>query len=302
MKQSGTQTPPPKKPRETVLEAVSITASIPVIAAPAASDKHPASQASCADCAASTVPAAADPEGICKKAEGAAKESPASSFTWFHAFLLLLAAGKMTAGAGNTISVLLSELQRRRRQAEEKRLAQYQAQLQWAVEGANPERNSDREEYQKNCQRCVTAFELRMRGYNVTALPRISGRENFAMMYHPHGYIKSIYFLPDIKSAARETGIECKDCIDSQMEQWGEGSRAIVRVTWSKEVDEDQDGHTFVAVYTNGETQYIDPQTGDMDCERYFNGCEPSETRFVRTDDRELQKNANRYVRPRSQK
>lgn len=86
------------------------------------------------------------------------------------------------------------------------------------------------------------------------------------------------------------------------MEQWGEGSRAIVRVTRSKEADENQSGHVFVAVHTDGKTQYIDPQSGDMNCERYFNGCEPAETRFVQTDDREMRENANHYVRPRNQK
>lgn len=302
MKQSGTSAPPRKKAEKMVRETVSVTAFIPDIADPAAADAHTINQAVHADSAASAVPAAANPEDACKKAERAAKESSDGSFSWFHTFLQLFVMGKAVSGAESTLSLLLSEIRRRRKAAEEKRRAQYKAQLLWAVEGANPERDSKRTAYINNCQRCVTAFELRMRGKDVTALPKILGREDFAFMYHPRGYIKSIYFLPDIRSAARQTGIECKDCIDSQMEQWGEGSRAIVRVTWSKEADENQSGHVFVAVHTDGKTQYIDPQSADMNCERYFNGCEPAETRFVRTDDREMRENANRYVRPANQK
>lgn len=67
------------------------------------------------------------------------------------------------------------------------------------------------------------------------------------------------------------------------MTTWGEGSRAIVVVYW-----EGGGGHTFNAVQINGETRYVDPQTGSMDCSDYFEIIDPSEVYFARTDNQEF--------------
>lgn len=44
-----------------------------------------------------------------------------------------------------------------------------------ALKNVNPNHSYDYSEYSENCQRCVVAYELRRRGYNVTALPTYKG-------------------------------------------------------------------------------------------------------------------------------
>ena len=45
----------------------------------------------------------------------------------------------------------------------------------------------------------------------------------------------------------------------------GDKARVQIIITW-----EAGGGHTFVAEQMNGKTVFVDPQTGDVDCSRYF--------------------------------
>ena len=51
-----------------------------------------------------------------------------------------------------------------------------------------------------------------------------------------------------------------------QMEQWGDGSRAIVRIKW----DFEKEGHVFSAELVNGKVMFVDPQTGEFNADKYF--------------------------------
>lgn len=44
-----------------------------------------------------------------------------------------------------------------------------------ALKTVNPNRNPAYSEYSENCQRCVVAYELQRRGYNVEAQPTYDG-------------------------------------------------------------------------------------------------------------------------------
>ena len=69
--------------------------------------------------------------------------------------------------------------------------------------------------------------------------------------------------------------------IRQTMSQWGDGARAQVVVVWRAT----NEGHTFIAEQINGETRFIDPQSGSGDVSRCFSAVRSGYTRFCRIDD-----------------
>lgn len=155
--------------------------------------------------------------------------------------------------------------------------------LQTALSGTNPNyvRGGDKR-WTHNCQRCVSAFEARMRGYDVEAMPRIlNGTDRLPHMDKITGWL-SVYKDPIVTHVHKRTGEACKTAIEGKMAEWGDGSRAIVRVTWHGR----HSGHVFIAAQANGKTLLIDPQSGLEDCSVYFapGMTKPSKTELVRID------------------
>lgn len=134
----------------------------------------------------------------------------------------------------------------------------------------NPNYSPDTE-WSINCQRCVPTYEMRRRGYDVTAFPKLD--ENDYLCRHPFDVWKN----PDVIS----TSGSGHESIVEKMNEWGDGARAQVVVVW-KGVPS---GHTFIVENVNGEVRFIDPQTGDENCSRYFNRVEDNRTLFCRIDD-----------------
>lgn len=126
------------------------------------------------------------------------------------------------------------------------------------------------EEWQVNCQRCVPAYEMRSRGYDVTAKGCIDANDYLA--YNPF----EAWEQPDVIDAA-ESGLSD---IQKQMNEWGDGSRAQVVVLW----ENGDGGHTFTAEQRKGTTIFVDPQNGDMDVGWYFDEAKSGCTRFCRID------------------
>ena len=138
-------------------------------------------------------------------------------------------------------------------------------------------------EYKINCQRCVPTYEMRARGYDVQALPKPS---NDILCYGKNTY--SMYDVPDV-IYAYDLGSRSKTQlkkIKELMKEYGDGARAEVRVGWKGA----NSGHVFVAEQVNGETRFIDPQNGDLDCEKYFDYIRPSVTWFLRIDNLKINK------------
>lgn len=130
-------------------------------------------------------------------------------------------------------------------------------------------------EYKINCQRCVPAYEMRCRGYDVTAFPRPQF-DTSNLAYQPFDVWKN----PEI---IRCSGNGLAD-IQKNMAQWGDGTRAQVVVTW-KNVPS---GHTFTAEQVNGRTIFYDPQTGATNVQKYFDRVEPGSVRFCRIDNQDI--------------
>ncbi len=139
--------------------------------------------------------------------------------------------------------------------------------------------------YTHNCQRCVNAYEMRRRGYDVAAAPRVlDGTDTLPIMTHDRGWA-------NVYEKGRDSLVECfsnskknvkKKVIDKLLD-WGDGARAIVRVRWTK-----GGGHVFIAENQADKIVFIDPQTNNVDASLYFNHCKVDGTYLLRIDDKDF--------------
>lgn len=134
-----------------------------------------------------------------------------------------------------------------------------------------------------NCQRCVSAYEARRRGYDVTAKPGGIADDRLPSMFDPGGWphVYRDFGLVDCAADSRN-GVRAR--VDSLMGEWGDGSRAIVYVEWENQ----NFGHVFIAERVNGTTRYVDPQTNSTDVSGYFDLISKDWAYCMRIDDREF--------------
>ena len=128
------------------------------------------------------------------------------------------------------------------------------------------------EKWNINCQRCVPTYEMRRRGYDVTANPKPENVDETDLCYHPF----DVWQNPDVIHC---TGNGKKD-IESKMKEWGDGARAQIVVSWKHT----NSGHTFLAEQVDGKTIFIDPQTGSTDVSKYFKRVEKGSVQVCRID------------------
>lgn len=131
-------------------------------------------------------------------------------------------------------------------------------------------------EYKTNCQKCVPAYEMRRRGYDVTAKPLLSMNESI-----------NVDNWENIFENAK--WISCKNGnglaeIELAMQKYGSGARVEVYVEW-KNINE---AHVFVAECVEGKTVFLDPQDGIMDVREYFTHVVDGRTKFCRIDNLEF--------------
>ena len=127
------------------------------------------------------------------------------------------------------------------------------------------------EEWQVNCQRCVPTFEMRCRGYDVTAMPKENAGDELS--YHPF----SVWENPKVEECAGDGETD----IQTKMKEWGDGARAQVVVIWKNT----SSGHTFFAEQVGEETRFYDPQTGEADVAYYFQMAESDSVQVCRIDE-----------------
>lgn len=134
-----------------------------------------------------------------------------------------------------------------------------------------------------NCQRCVSAYEARRRGYDVTAKPGGIADDRLPSMFDPSGW-PHVYRDFDLVDCAADSRNGVRARVDSLMGEWGDGSRAIVYVEWENQ----NFGHVFIAERVNGTTRYVDPQTNSTDVSGYFDLISKDWAYCMRIDDREF--------------
>ena len=129
--------------------------------------------------------------------------------------------------------------------------------------------------FQNNCQKCVPAYEMRMRGYDVEARPTFDIKtdafaQDWSIVFENHV----------IESGFAGSG---KSDVIRLMKSFGDGARGEVYVKWAN----DANAHVFVAENRNGEVYFLDPQTGETDVEYYFQFVKDGLTKLLRMDNHE---------------
>lgn len=152
--------------------------------------------------------------------------------------------------------------------------------IQEAAQYANPEYKAGGA-YRENCQRCVAAYELRRRGYDVEALPKnmsndkiVWGSEIF------NGYGTSLYTA----GRAYKFDLTAKQ-IKKELSDAPDGSRYSIYIRWKKSRNS---AHVFVAEKDNGVVKYIDPQKGKTNVSDYFERGQRKWFGFFRMDDKPI--------------
>ena len=166
---------------------------------------------------------------------------------------------------------------------------------------ANPYYNRDYAAYSMNCQRCVVAYELRRRGYDVQAAPTYQGDKLPRVVFAKGGAYSGNWRGAFQKSKITKVGergnnpkAEKKviNNIESNMNKWGSGSRAVVQVFWRG-----GGGHVFNVENDRGRMVYVDAQTHKrVNIGDYMSGAQTSSVNLIRTDDLRVSDRAKNFV------
>lgn len=138
------------------------------------------------------------------------------------------------------------------------------------LRAANPKYGTEKKAWTENCQRCVPAYEMRRRGYQVQAKPRQPMADYLAR--HPF----DVWENPEVFSCQGNG----RDEIMAHMSRWGDGARAQVIVIWDRVAS----GHTFIAEQRGDSTCFYDPQSGEEEVGYYFEHVQQGSVKIARVD------------------
>ena len=124
----------------------------------------------------------------------------------------------------------------------------------------NPNYSQGTRAWTHNCQRTVVAQEMVYRGYDVTVMPYNAkdaiGSSGIAAWDTP----KMFWTDPNVKTVAVRS--EFMSTVKDAFDEWGDGSRGIIRVKWQGKYG--GNGHFIFARRVNGQTIFEDPQTNKV--------------------------------------
>lgn len=155
--------------------------------------------------------------------------------------------------------------------------------------------------WENNCQRCAIAYEMRRRGIDVEALPAIlNGNDDLRYgirngSLNPTGWGSAFKNAKAVYCGA-QTEKEATSKTIRQLEHWGDGARAIVRVQWSVYPG----GHVFIAENVGGNIRFLDPQSGESGVDRYSTDAQPQKIYVVRLDKLKIGDNIKECCQQRS--
>ena len=160
-----------------------------------------------------------------------------------------------------------------------------------AVYNVNAQRYFTDRSYQVNCQRCIWAYEMQRRGYDVEALPAPQG-DTLCKNGNWMGIAKNTLTQEFVGASRVSTEVAN---ITKTMSSWGEGSRGIVRMARGRS------GHVFNVEYKNGKVIGYEAQTGQIvDLTSKLSGTKRSYTSLVRSDNAIFNPNeVSKYVKER---
>ena len=108
------------------------------------------------------------------------------------------------------------------------------------------DQSKEARQYRENCANCVIAYEMRRRGYKVTAAPYKS-----KLKRNPENGWKGAVLY--------SAGENPKSDIEVLLNNSGEQSRVQIKALWNGQGNM---GHTFVAEKQDGKLVFLDPQSG----------------------------------------
>ncbi len=149
------------------------------------------------------------------------------------------------------------------------------------IANTNPAYKTGNPAYRQNCQRCVAAYEMRRRGYDVIAKPAVVDSDGILSRKDPL-YTSWQSVFKDARFSYCSGTDGGKTDILRKMSLWGDGSAAEVKVLWNT-----SSAHVFIAEQVNGVVRFVDPQTGNTDCEDYFTKALNGVTMIARIDNLE---------------
>lgn len=153
-----------------------------------------------------------------------------------------------------------------------------------AISGANPNYSAGGA-YRINCQRCVQTYELRRRGYDVIAKPMPSSGNTVS-------WGSECFIQPGQYQASYQafTLGQTEAAVKKELAAAPDGARYAIYVKWK---GRGSSAHVFIAEKSNGNIQYMDPQTGNMDASSYFSNGARGRFGFFRMDDKALTTDEN---------
>lgn len=133
--------------------------------------------------------------------------------------------------------------------------------------------------YGGNSQRCVVAYELRRRGYDVTARPLLARNDvvvkNWNRLFIDQKFV-------DVGSEDAKTAIAN---LEAEIANYGDGSRSVVFVIWRGGCNR---AHVFIVERQHGKARYVDPQSGTVDYEDWKSKFVPVSLKVSRVDDKKV--------------
>jgi hypothetical protein len=152
--------------------------------------------------------------------------------------------------------------------------------------------------YKRNCQRCVVAFEARCRGLDVVALPSF---ENDHIKKHSRWADAYENGRENIIPVAGDTGEIIKKNMDEIISKAPDGARFIVRTSHQKGTR--IIGHVFNAFKKDGEIFYVDSQRRgtpeQFEHADFFANIFPQGSKILRIDNLKFSSKIANYVTSR---
>lgn len=136
-----------------------------------------------------------------------------------------------------------------------------------ALKNVNPFYSAMYSNYSENCQRCVVAYEMRRRGYDVEAQPTYEG-DRWPSVVNVDGQRLGRWrgafrhaVTDRVGAAGNNRAAEDKVIanISAKMREYGDGARAVVNIKYRGS----RTGHVFNVENRKGRMYFVDAQTGD---------------------------------------
>ena len=158
-----------------------------------------------------------------------------------------------------------------------------------AITKTNPLFDTGAYEWTYNCQRCVVALEMRLRGYDVTAKMRLPEDEETIFKYGSSwkDAWKGFQWRNFEQYVPGDGGASAR-LMEEEMIREGEGARFIISFQWTKPRWSTKPArHVIMGIVENGKVNYYDPQSGKKTNSWKYK-CNPREMDFARVDNLHL--------------